>query len=116
MSDRLGMGDWTPIDVASNQALILSAYRSGRINGAQAWELFTKNNLWNDKEEAFYHYVNGLETFETQKELWHSTDRFKKATRRLLAYALEKQFVSPASEDWLRDLFGLTKEDTQCVG
>ncbi len=107
--------NWTAFDIASNQALVLSAYRAGRITGAQAWELFSKNDLWADRDEAFYHYVNGLEMFETQKELWEAPESFKKATRKILKHALKNEIVTPASEEWLRDLFGLPKGDTSCA-
>lgn len=110
------MSEWSSFDKASNRTLILSAYRSGRLTGAQAWDLFNKNDLWQDREEEFYHYVNGLETFETQKELWKASGSFKKASSKLIGFARRIDLISAASDAWLRDLFGLSKDGVKCGG
>jgi hypothetical protein len=102
--------NWTQFDAASDQALILSAYRAGRINGVRAWEIFSRENLWGDKEEAFFHYINGLETFATQKELWKAPLSFQKAAGKLLSFALKRKIITAASREWLDTLFGLPRE------
>ena len=101
---------WTPFDKASTRVLVLAAYRKNRIDGAAAWQQFTQLELWEDKDEEFYHYQYGLEAFETQKELWKAPDEFIGAASALIRTAFEQKWITPASEEWLRDLFGLSRE------
>jgi hypothetical protein len=97
-------------DKASDRALILAAYRSNRLAGDKAWDQFTQRSLWHEKEEEFFHYHNGLETVETQKELWRAPDEFKSQANDLIRSARQSKIIGTASEDWLRDLFGLPRK------
>ena len=104
------MTRWRSFDQASTRVLILQAYRRNKLCGAQAWQQFTQNDLWEDKEEEFYHYQDGLEAAETRNELWNASDEIKDAARALIRTAFEQKTITPASEEWLRDLFGLSRE------
>ena len=104
------MTRWRSLDQATTRVLILQAYRRNTLGGAQAWQQFTQNDLWEDKEEEFFHYHSGLEADETRKELWEASDEIKDAARALIRTAFEQKTITPASEEWLRDLFGLSRE------
>jgi hypothetical protein len=101
---------WRSLDQATTRVLILAAYRRNKLGGAQAWQQFTQNDLWEDKEEEFYHYQNGLDAAEARKGLWEASTEFKDAARALIRTAFEQKTITPASEEWLRDLFGLSRE------
>lgn len=102
------------LDDRTSHDLVVAAYRAGKLSGTQAWDTLSQSSLWPDKEEAFFHYFAGLESFETQKELWRAPGRFKHAARSLVTAAHANNVVSAASVEWLQNLFGYPKGDLPC--
>jgi hypothetical protein len=102
--------EWIAFDKASDRAVILSAWKANKVSGAQAWELFTRNNLWGDKDEAFHRFAVGAEAVSIQRELWGLTGPSRAAAKRLIIMAYKHGFLSMKAVDWLLDLFAAKME------
>ena len=102
--------EWIAFDTASDRAVILAAWKKNRISGAEAWELFTRKDLWGDKDEAFHRFAVGAEAFTIQRELWGLSSPARAAAKRLIIMAYNHGLLSVMAVDWLLDLFAAKME------
>lgn len=104
------MSEWTSLDKASHRSLVIAAYRASRITGAKAFDEFSHRNLWEDKEEAFFHYVNGLTTFEVTRELWGAPEYVRRGAKRIVLFLYGREVIRIDTAQWLINLFGVNVE------
>lgn len=103
------MADWSSFDKASDRALLLAAYHAGQITGAKAWDEFSKRSLW-EKEEAFFHYANGVAAHDAAREVMNASEPIRKRLKSTALFMRRRGILSFKTTQWFITLFGVESD------